>query len=218
MKFALMTLALCMLVSCSGNDSELKKSEKTHSEASTYEEGVKLDVPQVGFHRSLELNYHFQSVYENMTLNPAAKNPAPGVRPFFLILNDDNHFDLTFYRNQYLKKVSYLDLGNALVKAKVKNFDLSIMKHPHLKSVKNFGDNFTFMGSVDYPEQDMGGKVFIVETEAVEDSHKAHMTIMFWVECQGDLKWHNKTNYTCSSDKLNFNYKLLNFRLERLID
>ncbi len=218
MKFALMTLALCMLVSCGGKDSASTKTEKSQSEALSSEEGVRLDSPEVGFHRAIELNYHFQSVYESMSLNPSAKNPAPGVKPFFLILNDENHFDLTFYRNQYIKKVSYLDLGNALARTKVKNFDLSVMKHPHLKSVKNFNDNFTFMGSVDYPEQDLGGKVFIVETEAVEGSHKSHMTIMFWVDCMGDLKWRNKTDYTCTSDKLTFNYKLLNFRLEKLLN
>ena len=214
MKLIALILTLSLLASCKGGPSE--ESEDAYS---TYTEAAEtFDPPEVGFYRGINLNYRFTSVYEYMYLKPDSRNPVPGHKPFVLFLYEEDRIELNYYREQDIKSVSYINLGKSLETSNFKDVNIEILSDLRLKKIKNPFRSFEF-GSFDpnFPEQDMAGKVFFVESEAADLPYVSKMTVMFWLECDGGLKWKSKEEYSCPT-KLKFNYKLLKYKLDKLID
>jgi hypothetical protein len=216
MKFLLLTLTLTLFVSC-GKKATTETSNQD-SEANSLEESG-YGLPRIGFHREVNLNYRMAHAYEDLTVDPQGKKEVLGEMPFFLFLSEDNTIKLQFYSKQDIKNVSYLDLDSDFEKTTIKLFDKKILNHQYLQEAHVFRRYFTYgEANLDYPEQDMLNKVFIVETEQGDLPFVSNMTTMFWVECHGGFNYKNKNDYSCPHGKIKFNYKLLDYSLTKRVE
>ncbi len=216
MKVLASLLTLVLVVSCGGKSSNHTTS---HPEKQGLEEAeTAYALPEVGFQRSVSLNYKFEHLYENLTVNPHENRKVLGANPFFIFLSEDNGIELKVYASQDIKRVSYLDLGKKFETTNIKTFTSEIYLEPNLKEIQDFNYTFTYgETNLDFPEQDMLNKVFIIETETGDLPHVSNMKTMFWVECHGGFKSGTKDIYSCAHGKLKFNYKLLDYRLNKIL-
>lgn len=216
MKFLIFSLTLTLLASCGKNAPE--KTSKNDSESNSIERESGYGMPKIGFHKTVNLNYNLEWIYEFMTVNPNGNEAILGDRPFYLEINEDNEVQIRFYSDHYLKSVSYIDLGS--------KFDTTVVKHLNqktgfvsmLKPIEDFYREFTYGNkNPESPEQDMLNKVFVIETQEKDHPYKSSMKLMIWLECHGGLRLKSKFDYTCEGDALKFNYKLLDYKLEKEI-
>lgn len=216
MKFLILTMTLTLLASCGKQES--KKGSDKNSESNTIESESGYEMPKIGFHKTIKLNYNLEWIHEFMTVDPNGNKTILGDRPFYLEINENNEVEVRIYPDQYLKSVSSIDLD--------RKFDSTIVKHieknPNFKNmlnpVENFYREFTYGKiNLDSPEQDMLNKVFVIETEESDFPYKSTMKLMIWMECHGGLMFKSKTNYTCDNNSMRFNYKLIDYKLHKEI-
>jgi hypothetical protein len=219
MKLFPILLTLCVTVSCGKKDTiEVQVPHNLLAEKSLMaspDHSHQFDLPRVGFHRSVNINYHFEHMYENMTINPPVPNPAPGAKPFFISMSTATKMYINYYPYHDIKKVQYIDYKSSIDFIDLKSIPLhEILNNPKIRTIKNPYREFSLGDKhADFPEQEMSGKVFIVESEAADLPYVSKMTIMFWFQCVGDEIGKSKSYYNCDSQKFNFHYKLLSYNL-----
>lgn len=212
MKILIFTLSLTLLASC-GKKPTTEKSKSLQKDSVEWESSA-YEIPKVGFHKAIALNYHLEWLHEFMTVNPNGNKPVLGDRPFLLEISEDDAVEIRFYSDHYLKSVSYMDLGNKFDSTKIAN--LNVNKMTALTNMADFYRSFTYgQPNIDSPEQDMLNKVFIIETEEADGPYKSTMKMMIWMECHGGLKFKSKNDYTCGKNAMKFNYKLIDYKLQK---
>lgn len=208
-------LTLTILASCgkgtSKNTTTASESPLTGTEESIYAK------PKTGILKTASLNYKFQHAYEELSISSNPNDKVLGDRPFFIFLDNDNSLELNFYSSQDVKKISYLNLGDKFETTNKKELNLASFQYPLLRQTHEAREKLLYgkpqLSSLD---MDMLNKVFLVETEAGDGTYVSRMKIMFWIDCLGSFKFTNKDEYSCGQGKLKFNYKLLEYELNKL--
>lgn len=209
-------VTLIILASCGKHGS----SESTHPSVDPIMDREETEYvrPQTGLLKMVLLNYKFEHTYEEFSIKSNPNQKVLGHKPFLIFLSEDNSFELNFYNNQDIKKVRYLDLGERFEAVNKKNLDARILQNAQLVTANHLSSTFTYgkpqLNSFDF---DILNKVVIVETEAGDLPYVSKMKTMFWVECIGGFKFKNKDEYSCEHGKLKFNYKLLDYELNKVI-
>jgi hypothetical protein len=173
-------------------------------------------LPPDNFQRSVALDYEVDSLYEEMTVNPNGNNKVLGDSIFYLFLSPENQIELRFYVDVKIKNISYIDFRENYKGIDIKSFEKDILKNMNFKKVKNFFRKLTYgISNWESPEQDMLNKVFLLESEAINGHYKSNMKLIIWVECLDDFSFVSEKSYSCGQGKLIFNYKLLDYQLQK---